>query len=410
LPTKTKFLSVIILCALAIRLLYLFCFVDLKNDNYSEYGYIAENIKNDKGFSLFYFQNDSLKQSFNENTLPYPSAFMPPLYVFYILPAFYLDGIENKNIIITISQILLSLFVIYFMFKLTDLLFGYKTAITASLILLLIPEYTYITSVHNSVVIYHLLILMMLFFAVKTDFRKSFKGLIVFSTLSCMLVYTRSEFFLFYVLVLSYLIYKKDLKTALISFIIFLVCLSPWIIRNGIVFDKFIPFTTSSGLNLYRGNNPLKIGSWGENEFIDEIRRLSAGENFEIVYDDYYEEKAISFITDNPEQVLSNSFRKVFKLWVFDADNSNSMNFVYLIPSILIIVFSILGIIKSWNKNRFLLFYLLLISTTISSVIFFPLPRHQIMMKIILIPFCAFYVNQIISIFVISKRNTIKML
>ena len=406
-PTKKKLLIAIIICALVIRLLYLFCFVDLKNGNYSEYGYIAENIKNERGFSLFYFENDSLKQQFNKNFLPYPSAFMPPLYVFYILPIFYLNETESRNIILIISQIVLSLFVIYFMFKLTDLLFGFYTAITASLILLLIPEYTYITSVYNSVVIYHLLVLMLLYFAINVDFKKTLKGVVIFSILSCLLVYTRSEFFLFYIFVLSYLIYKKELRTALISLTIFIIVLSPWIIRNKIVFENFIPFTTSSGLNLYRGNNPVKIGNWGEEEFINEIRKHSDGRNFEIVYNSYYKEKAVSFISDNPEQVLIYSFQKVFNLWIFDTDDTKSMNLFYVIPSLTIILFSIFGIIRSWDTDKFLFFYLLLFSTTISSVIFFPLPRHQIMMKIILIPFCAFYVNHLISIFAKSKKESV---
>lgn len=39
-----------------------------------------------------------------------------------------------------------------------------------------------------------------------------------------------------------------------------LLVLLPWIIRNALVFGRFIPFKTSFGLNLYLGNNPHATG------------------------------------------------------------------------------------------------------------------------------------------------------
>lgn len=396
---KSRSLIFIIILAVIVRIVYMLFFLDLNNDNYWEYGYIANNINSEKGFSLFYFENDTLKQEFNQNANPYPSAFMSPLYIFYLLPFFNIGDIYIKNILIVLSQILLSIVTIIFLYRFTKLIFGIRPALISALLVAVIPEYIYITGIHNAVVQYHFLIILLFFFIVKTTFEDNLKGIIIFTIITSAIVYLRSEFFLFYLLTLVYLSFNKKFKFVSASIVIFILILSPWIIRNEIVFNKFIPLTTSSGLNLYRGNNDTKIGYWGETYFIKEINKLSNGTNFEIVYDKYYRDKALSFILNNPVKSFTNSFNKIISLWILNVSDERSFNLFYIIPSLIVTLFSIMGLIKTFNITRFSSVYIFLISTTITSAIFLTLPRYQIMMKIILIPFCAFYLNHIISIF-----------
>jgi 4-amino-4-deoxy-L-arabinose transferase-like glycosyltransferase len=40
----------------------------------------------------------------------------------------------------------------------------------------------------------------------------------------------------------------------------------PWVVRNWVVLGEFIPTTTSNGVNMYRGNNPLADGGAASNQ------------------------------------------------------------------------------------------------------------------------------------------------
>ena len=49
---------------------------------------------------------------------------------------------------------------------------------------------------------------------------------------------------------------SRGLKILFVSIMLFCLFLSPWWIRNYIVFDTFVPFTTTGSKNLYLGNAP----------------------------------------------------------------------------------------------------------------------------------------------------------
>ena len=64
----------------------------LRTENYWEYGIIANNILDGKGYS-FNFTDQDL--NFLNET--YPSALMPPGYVFFILPFLLIKNIVFRN-------------------------------------------------------------------------------------------------------------------------------------------------------------------------------------------------------------------------------------------------------------------------------------------------------------------------
>jgi hypothetical protein len=168
---------------------------------------------------------------------------------------------------------------------------------------------------------------------------------------------------------------------------------SPWIIRNYIIFDKFIPFTTNVGLNFYRGHNPIAIGDWGSWEFNNEVHNISNDNNFEIVFSDYYFKKGIESVTHNPISELKYPFIKIFSLFVMNPDDYRSYNQFYLIPSILILLLAIVGIIKTFSIGKFKFIYLFIFHSSLVAILFFALPRYQTMMKIALIPFAAYTID-----------------
>ncbi|MDD5362841.1 MAG: glycosyltransferase family 39 protein [Ignavibacteria bacterium] len=331
---------------------------------------------------------------------------MPPLYVFYIYAFLNISNVVLRNLLLILSHIIFSVTTIYFMYRFCLKYFNLNTAIISSIIMAVVPEYIYITSVYNAICLYHFLILAFLLLIFSCEYKSNSK-IFFFSLLASLLILLRSEFALFLMFVYLVILLKKEFRFAIITFIFIVLFISPWIIRNYAQFGEFIPFTTSSGLNLYRGNNPIRIGNWGDDSFILELKEISKPDNFEIVYNKYYTDKTIDYIRNNPFIFVRNSFVKVFHLLILNPDDTRSKNLFYMIPSLFIVILSTLGIIKSYNYSNFKYLYLFIFSSIIVSVIFFALPRYQIMMKIALIPFCAFYLNHIYKFIRIKQRKNV---
>jgi hypothetical protein len=392
-----KIILFIILLGLFARIGFMIFFCDLKKDNYSEYGCIAKNISSGNGYSLFYYYNDSVQIKNKPFTKPYPSAFMPPGYVYYLLPFNKIDNIQLRNIFIFSSQIILSLVLIIFFYYFLSKLFSERICIISATILSLLPEFIYSAFIFNAIVHYHLFVILILIIIMDKGFTDNYKKPLLFFLLSTITIYYRSEFLLFVLLILLYLLINKKFKHFILGVFIILTLLSPWIIRNYIVFDKIIPFTTNAGLNLYRGHNPYAIGNWGSQDFSKDIHNNSDNINFELVFNKYYFNKAIESIPNNLTLELEYPFIKIFNLFVMNPDDDRSYNPLYLIPSILILLLAIIGIIKTYSISKFKFIYLFIFYSTLIVVIFFALPRYQTMMKIALIPFAAYSIDFYIS-------------
>jgi hypothetical protein len=176
---------------------------------------------------------------------------------------------------------------------------------------------------------------------------------------------------------------------------IIILIILPWQVRNYVVFDKIIPITTNSGLNLYRGHNPYGISVWADDSLNAQIRSVRNEEDFEVKMNDIYLESAFTSIKENPDKEIVYPFIKLYNLWIINTSDNRTFNIIYLIPWVVFLLFSVYGLFKSgsWNVHRFS--YLYFIFFSIVAIIFFALPRYQTMMKIALVPFAAMGVEML---------------
>jgi len=203
------------------------------------------------------------------------------------------------------------------------------------------------------------------------------------------LIYLRSEFALFALLILTTIIFKCQLKLSLKYFFVIIILIMPWTIRNVVQFSQFVPLTTNLGQNLYRGNNPSDVGGWGEESVFEEIKELPRDRFFEVHLNEFYLNKAITYIKDHPLNFFTNMFRKQFELWLFNLNDTRVNNFFYLSTTILILLLFLVGVLRSYDILKFKYFYLYFLYFIFLSAIFFTLPRYQTMMKVLMLPFAA---------------------
>ena len=386
--SSLKKIIIILFIGLVLRITVVVLFGDFQNNYYWEYGEIAKNVVSGKGYSLHYIKDSQLKYRFSEDVKPETSAYMPPGYVGFLIPFIPIENNTLRNALIYLVHIFFSMLTILLIFYLSKNIFNEKIAFLAAIIVSLLPEFLYANLSFTPTIIYHLLVVLLLFYLLKTPTggtEYSYTIGIIFS----IIIYFRSEFVLYALLSGVVWLFQKDFKRFLRIYTFVILLLSPWLIRNIIVFENDILLSSSVGINLYRGNNPNGIGLWGDEQTLQSIIDMHEG-NIEVEMNEYYKREAISYIMNNPDKVIKNFFSKIYQHWFYNSMDKRTNNTLYLIPAIFVLFAFIYGISFSFNWSKYKFIYIFFIYSTIIVVVFFPMSRYQTMMKIMMIPFAAY--------------------
>ena len=382
-------------------------FVDLESENYWEFGELAKNVIDGKGYSLFYPTEEGVGFKSANTDSPRPSAYMLPGYPGLLMPFMIIDNIILRNMLIMIFQALLSVIAMYLLYRFTLMRFNEKTALTAAAIYAFLPEFIYASTSYGSVIIYHIAVSAMIMLMIRLESSDKIRDFIYAGLLLGGTMYFRPEFILFFAMFSVMMLRSGKMKKILLSFVIAFLCVLPWQIRNYSVFDEFVPMTTSGGQNFYRGHNPYRPGMWCDDEIVNNIKKLQSDNKYELRLSRMYYGYAFRTINEAPADEISRSAEKLFHLFLANPYDNRSENMAYLLPWVLLIIISLFGIYKSRKKidNKYL--YTFLIYHAILAIIFFAIPRYQTMMKIILIPYAAYGFMMIVEYYT-ARKNTIE--
>ena len=333
-----------------------------------------------------YFADPKFAQN---NEVVLPTVFMPPLYFYFIYVTKLISfGILNLVDLIITLQIFISLVSIFIFYELVKFFEKEQVALIAATIFSLFPLNVWVVSQISSITLQILLILLFLFFLIKFKRNKKIKNLIYFSLISGCLMLTRGEFFLFYFFTIIYFYFflEKNFKNLILSVILTILVLSPYLYRNYNLFNE-LTLTKSFGYNLLKGNNPnFKVEGdavFLENKFKRNSLKIKADQKYEINLDNFYKEKAKNFIYGDPVAYLNFYIKKVFSFIFLDLNSSypNYYNPLHIVPKIIMSVLTLIGCIFLFKKRGFfqyLTFYyafnILLFS------IFFILPRYSLIL------------------------------
>jgi len=351
---------------------------------------MAQNLHAGNGYSLFYFSGDKIEYKFNPDVKPFASAYIPPGYVFFLYPFYFINDLGIRNLFIIFFQILISIFVILLLYKFTELLFDKKAALTAAFIYALLPEFIVAVNSINIVTFFHGGVLIIFILLNNIIFHQvNYRRWIFIGITFGVFILFRGEELLFLFTVILYFLTKRLFKPSLIILAVSLITIFPWQLRNMSVFEELVPLSTSFGVNFYRGHNPYAVGVWADDEIAAQLKKYKDKANFELKMNQTMFSFGIQSIKQNPARDLLLSIEKIIYLWLFDYNNPRTFHALYLIPAFALIIFFIIGVYKffSWEKHKYILFFLMYF--TFITFIFFTLSRYQTMMKIALIPFGA---------------------
>ena len=331
-----------------------------------------------------------------------PSVYMPPLYAFFLL---FLKLISPGSIefikFILFSQIILSIISIFIFYHLNRFFFSKNWSMFNSFVLAMFPLEIYAVTQVSSVTLQFLLLnlYLYLFFVISTQTKFSWKKIFYFSLVSGLLMLLRGEFYLIFIITLFFLIFSKrlSLQKSLIIFIISLLVLSPYLVRNYIVFNK-ITLTKSAGYNLWKGNNLYSTVEGAESyaafrTIRDRIDNLPKDNLYDFHYDKLFLEESLNYIKKEPLIFVERYIKRFFTFFYFNMNSEypNYYNPIFIIPILMVSIFSTIGILVSIKKINFKDTYLLLylFSTICIFSIFFVLPRY----KIIILPIQLIFMN-----------------
>ena len=110
---------------------------------------------------------------------------------------------------------------------------------------------------------------------------------------------------------------KRWLKPALVALLLFAVVISPWFVRNYVVFHRLILFRSNFGLELWLGNNPLNPGvwSWWVHPNDDEEEGRLYARLGEMAYMDMKQKEALDWIRQHPGEFVHQTFRRFVDNW-----------------------------------------------------------------------------------------------
>ncbi len=110
----------------------------------------------------------------------------------------------------------------------------------------------------------------------------------------------------------------RQLRFAAASALLFILCISPWVTRNWIVFHRFIPMRANFGAEFYLGNGPGARGFSMMNE-----HPFQSPEQFrlyrlmgEVDYSQMRGHQARKYIESDPGYFVWNTARRIFYFWI----------------------------------------------------------------------------------------------
>jgi 4-amino-4-deoxy-L-arabinose transferase-like glycosyltransferase len=154
---------------------------------------------------------------------------------------------------------------------------------------------------------------------------------------------------------------KRWLVPACVAGVVMVAALSPWMIRNALVFHRFIPMRDSMGLELWMGNNGYDL-RWTSDDLhpLHDAQELAAYKSMgELAYMNWKSQQAKAYIHDHPGWYAWMSLRRAVYIWT----GYWSLNRDYLalepadpanIPfAMCLTLLGLLGLLLAWRNTPF---------------------------------------------------------
>jgi hypothetical protein len=330
-----------------------------------------------------------------------PNLWMPPLYAYYIY-IFSLLNLDYQNFILLIllSQVLLASISVGVFYKINTIFFSKKISLFGSTLFSFFPLYLYACAQISSISLHIFLALFFYYYFFQIVKKKDFLSILIFSFLAGLLILTRREFIAILVISSFFLLifFKIPKKKIFLIFFITMITVSPYLVRNFLIFDKVI-LQAGFGFNVWKANNPnskIEGSDIIDSDLQKKIDKIPKNKFYRINEDKIFLSEGIKNIIENPKRYVILYFKKIASFLFIDINSSEPhyYNLLHFIPVLMLGATSLLGIFFS-DKKSYKLNYLILIFCfyIFSFSLFALLPRY----KLTIIPLQIIFTNILIN-------------
>jgi hypothetical protein len=327
--------AIIVASALLARTLVALLFADLNPETASlwEYGGIAIS-------SLKYGAIVAETLRPDGSVFVHPTALMPPLPVFLWMALFGALGVSKAALATAIAiNIACGAAITWLTMRIAKSLFSSSlVSLIAGAFIAVNPVFVYSVATYHAVNLY-LVLLLVVFDLASSRHPQTPRRAIVTGTVLGVAVLARTEdLVLGFAILLGSFWWHRRPSLAAISTLAALAVVTPWTIRNYVVFDRIIPVANSFGYNLFKGFNPQANGSGHWMDYSGVYRKSLGPQldavpftiNYESDIDAVYGRAAERFIADNPiAAFVGLPIRKVLLFWLFDVYDPNTHRLLY---------------------------------------------------------------------------------
>lgn len=271
----------------------------------------------------------------------YPTAFVPPLPIFLWMGVFALFGVTKSALIVmVIFNLVCSCLIVLYTMRIATTLFGSAAiSLLAGVFVALYPEFVYSVATYHAVNFY-LVFLLAIFDLSSSRYRPSVGLSVVIGVLLGAAALTRTEYLLLGAAIVgAATLNHRRWLLGVLTMAIAIATISPWTVRNYVVFHRVVPVANSVGYNLFKGFNTEANGSghWVDSNGVIQ-RQLGAalaavpiqGQDFEIKLEDVFQAAAMKAIWAHPVRAfVTLPIRKILLFWMFDVYDPTTHLFAY---------------------------------------------------------------------------------
>lgn len=395
-----KILLLILILCLLLRLVWIFVLSPIElTDDPKAYDSIAKSMVQGEGY------HEEGKR-----------AFRPPGYPYFLAALYSVFGAHPLPV--RLVQAILALITCLIIFLLGKKLGGERTGLWAAGFFAVYPQFIRYSGnlyVETLFILLFLSALVSLFDAVqKPSFSRSMMAGFL---LGLSALVREIALFMILPILLWALLTKKDSsektqrRKGLITLVVFFVLtISPWTLRNYLLFHSFIPISTNGGFNFYMGNNPQATGEYNSDidtkikwpfplssETPEELLSLEV----EAAKTGY--KKGINFIIQNPAHFFQLALKKFAVLWrpptynlnLRENFNETIFRILWLISYLVLLILAFPGMWISLKKfgREWTLFHLLIFSVTGVHMLVFSATRYRLPLIPLLMIFAALTID-----------------
>jgi len=254
-----------------------------------------------------------------------PSAVMPPVYPLIVAVFFRLFGIHTTQSIFAVHAFdcLINALACIPIFLLARRSFGERAALWAGWGWALFPNGIYFSAAWAWST--HLLLLCLLWLLYLTQKMEAssrlwqwagFGALAGFAALTEPSILVVIPFLLLFALWRLARAGDRWLLPGVVALFALAAAISPWMIRDALVFHRFIPMRDSMGLELWMGNNGNSL-HWTDDAQhpLHDAGERAAYDAGELAYMDHKAQEAKEYIQDHPAWYARMCVRRAFYLW-----------------------------------------------------------------------------------------------